>query len=89
MALRKNDTVDMLLQGVKPEYQNKGIPSIFFAEMMQAYIDNGITTAISSHALENNSAAFLMFEDFEHRRHLRRRCYEKKITHNRDFYGRE
>jgi ribosomal protein S18 acetylase RimI-like enzyme len=78
-ALRKNDTVDMLLQGVKPQYQNKGIPSIFFAEMMQAYIDNNIKTAISSHALENNPAAYLMFQDFEHRQHLRRRSYCKNL----------
>lgn len=78
-ALRKNNTVDMLLQGVKPNYQNKGIPSIFFAKMMQAYIDNGIQTAISSHALEENTAAYLMFQDFEHRQHLKRRCYGKDL----------
>ena len=70
----------MLLQGVKPHYQNKGIPSVFFAEMMQAYIDNGVKTAISSHALENNKAAYLMFQDFENRQHLRRRCYGKDLT---------
>ena len=79
-ALRKNDTIDMFLQGVKPEYQNKGIPAIFFAEMMQANIDNGVTTAISSYALEHNSAAYLMFQDFEHRRHIRRRCNGKDFA---------
>jgi ribosomal protein S18 acetylase RimI-like enzyme len=78
-AMRKNDKVDMLLQGVKAEYQNKGIPAIFFAEMMQAYIDNGIKTAVSSHALENNQRAFLMFDDFESRQHLRRRSYAKQL----------
>ena len=78
-ALRKNDTVDLFLQGVKPKYHNKGIPAIFFAEMMQASIDNGVSKAISSHALETNSAAYLMFNDFEHRQHLRRRCYGKDL----------
>lgn len=78
-ALRTNDTVDMLLQGVKPIYKNKGIPSIFFAEMMQAYIDNNVKIAITSHALEKNPAAYLMFQDFEHRQHLRRRCYYKGL----------
>ncbi len=78
-ALHRNDTVDMLLQGVKPEYQNKGIPAIFFAEIMQAAIRDGVTTAISSHALENNTAAYRMFEELEHRQHLRRRSYGKKI----------
>lgn len=76
-ALNKNDTVDMLLQGVKPEYHNKGIPAIFFNEMMQAYIDNGIQIAITSHTLENNSSSRLMFKDYESRQHLRRRSYVK------------
>ena len=78
-AMRKNNKVDMLLQGVKPEYQNKGVPAIFFSEMMQAYIDNGVKTAISSHALETNESAYLMFKDYEHRQHLRRRSYAKLL----------
>ena len=78
-AMSKNDKVDMLLQGVKPEYQNKGVPAIFFSEMMQAYIDSGIKTAISSHALEDNESAYLMFKDYDHRQHLRRRSYMKLL----------
>ena len=77
-ALRKNNKVDMLLQAVKPEYQNKGIATIFYSEMMQSYIDNGVEIAISSHALEDNKSAFLMFKGYETRQHLRRRCYIKK-----------
>ncbi len=78
-ALRNNDTVDMLLQGVMPEYHNKGIPAVFFAELMQAYINNGVKIAVSSQALEKNVSAFLMFHDYMHQRHLRSRCYVKKI----------
>ena len=77
-ALRKNNKVDMLLQAVKPEYQNKGVVAIFYTNMMQAYIDNDIEIAISSHALEDNKSAFLMFKDYEIRQHLKRRCYIKK-----------
>ncbi len=77
-ALRKNNKVDMLLQAVKPEYQNKGVAAIFYTEMMQSYIDNGVEIAISSHALEDNKSAFLMFKDYETRQHLKRRCYIKK-----------
>jgi ribosomal protein S18 acetylase RimI-like enzyme len=76
-ALRKNNKVDMLLQAVKPEYQNKGVATIFYTKMMQAYIDNGIELAISSHALEDNKSAFLMFKNYETRQHLKRRCYIK------------
>lgn len=77
-ALRKNNKVDMLLQAVKPKYQNKGVAAIFYSEIMQAYIDNGVEIAISSHALEDNKSAFLMFNDYETRQHLKRRCYIKK-----------
>jgi len=76
-ALRKNNKVDMLLQAVKPEYQNKGVAAVFYTKMMQSYIDNGIETAISSHALEDNKSAFLMFKNYETRQHLKRRCYIK------------
>lgn len=76
-ALYRNDTVDMHLQGVNPKYKKKGVLTIFYNEMMQAYIDNGIKTAITSHILENNHDSFGMFEAFEHRQHLRRRSYTK------------
>lgn len=78
-AMHKNDTVDMLLQGVKMKYHNKGLPAIFFAELMKAYIEDGIKYAVSSSALEYNTAAYLMFRDYEHRQHIRRRCFGKEL----------
>ena len=79
-ALRSNSKIDLLIQGVKPELKNKGIPAIFYSEIMQSCIDNGVTTAISSHALESNVSAFLMFKDYQTRQHLRRRCYLKTLV---------
>jgi len=79
MALKKNDTVDMLLQGVKPHYQKKGVAAVFYNKLMQAYIDNGIKTAISSHALEGNKQSNQMFDPYDSRQHLRRRVYKKSI----------
>jgi ribosomal protein S18 acetylase RimI-like enzyme len=76
-AFKYNDTVDILLQAVKPEYINKGIPAIFFNEMTQACIDHGIRYAISSHALESNKSAFLMFDNYDSKQHIRRRSYSK------------
>lgn len=79
-ALKKNDKIDMLLQGVLPEYIKKGVASIFYSEMMQAYIDNGVTTAITSHILEINKNSHQMFDAYETRQHLRRRAYVKDIA---------
>jgi len=77
-ALKKNDTVDMLLQGVKPDYIKKGVAAVFYNKMMQAYIDNGINTAITSHILEVNNNSHQMFDAYDTRQHLRRRAYIKK-----------
>ncbi len=78
-ALKKNDTVDMLLQGVKPEYQKKGVVSVFYNKLMQAYIDDGIKIAITSHILENNKDSHQLFDAYDTRQHLRRRIYIKKF----------
>ncbi len=78
-ALKKNDTVDMLLQGVKPDYIKKGVAAIFYNKLMQAYIDNGIKTAITSHILEGNKNSHQMFDAYETRQHLRRRIYIKHL----------
>lgn len=78
--MHKNDTADLLLQAVNDEYKLKGVPAVFFAHIMQAFIDNGIQTAISSPALETNNRAFLMFTNgYEVRQYTRRRCYTKYL----------
>lgn len=77
--LKKNDTVDLLLQGVKPDYIKKGVAAIFYNKLMQAYIDTGVKTAITSHILESNKNSHQMFDAYETRQHLRRRIYKKNI----------
>ncbi len=78
-ALYKNDTLDLLLHAVLPEYNNKGVPAIFYEHMTQACIDNGVKTAITSHILEDNKPSLQMFNAYPKRQHLRRRIYEKSI----------
>ncbi|RLD54389.1 MAG: hypothetical protein DRJ01_18080 [Bacteroidetes bacterium] len=77
-AMKKNDTIDLLLHAVKPKYQNKGIPAIFYADMTQACIDDGIKTAITSHILEDNKPSLQMFNAFDTQQYLRHRIYVKK-----------
>ncbi len=78
-ALKWNDTVDMFLQAVRPDYQNKGITAIIYSETMQAFIDNGIKIAITGVQLEDNLSAQLLFDSYENRLHLKRRCFIKLI----------
>ncbi len=78
-ALNNNDTVDMLLQGVKPDYIKKGVAAVFYNKLMQAYIDNGVKKAITSHILEGNKNSHQMFDAYQTRQHLRRRIYVKHL----------
>jgi hypothetical protein len=79
-AMRKNDTADLLLQAVKDEYKSKGVPALFYAHMLQAFIDTGVKTVISSHVLEQNRNSWLMFtKGYEARQHMRRRSYVKHL----------
>jgi hypothetical protein len=77
--MKKNDKIDLLLHAVRPEYINKGIPAIFYANMTQACIDTGVKTAVTSHILEDNKPSIQMFNPYETRQHLRRRIYIKSI----------
>ncbi|MCF6171108.1 MAG: N-acetyltransferase [Bacteroidales bacterium] len=79
-ALKKNDTVDMLLLGVKQDYRKKGVTAVFFNSLMQAYIDMGIKTAVTSHILEENKDSHQLFDAYEMRQHLRRRIYIRKLV---------
>ncbi len=77
--MKKNDTIDLLLHAVKPKYFNKGIPAIFYADMTQTCINEGVKTAITSHILENNKPSIQMFNPYETRQHMRRRIYLKHL----------
>lgn len=78
-ALRKNDTVDMLLIGVRKDLQGKGVNALIMHHTLQAYIDAGITVAEASHQLEDNRLVQAMWESFDARAHKRRRCYIKHL----------
>ena len=78
-ALKKNDTVDLLLIGVKPEYQNKGVHAIIFEEMGQAFLKNKIKYMETTRELENNNKVKQLWANYEFRQHKRTRCYIKKL----------
>ena len=78
-AMYYNDTIDLLLHAVHPDFHGKGVPAIFYENMTQACIDNKVTKAITSHILEDNKPSLQMFKNFKHRQHMRRRIYAKEF----------
>lgn len=78
--MKRNDMADLLIQGVRNEYKTKGVPALFYAGMMQAFIDNGVKTVISSHVLEENKNSLLMFTNgYDARLNMRRRAFKKDL----------
>ena len=76
-ALRKNDTVDLYLNGVLPEWQNKGVHSVYYTDMNKTYIRKKIPFAISNPQLESNFHAISVWKNYEKELYIRRRCYKK------------
>ena len=79
-AIKKNDLLDLYLIAVHPEYQNKGVNSILFAQMMPTATKNGYKYAESNPELEHNSKVRAHWEHFEHTIHKRRRVFKKEIS---------
>jgi GNAT superfamily N-acetyltransferase len=78
-AIRKNDILDLYLMAVHPDYQNKGVNSILFAEFMPKAVKNGYKYAESNPELETNTKMSSQWGSFEHVNHKRRRIFIKKI----------
>ncbi len=79
-ALKGSDeTVDLLLVAVKPEYQNKGVNAMLFNNLIPSFNRHGYKEAESNLELENNESVQKQWELFERRLHRRRRIYGKDI----------
>ncbi len=79
MFLKKPDTLDLLLIGVRPDYQNKGINSLMILDLVERYNKLGFRYAESNAMLETNEKIHAMFEPFEKEVHKRRWVFGKDI----------
>ena len=78
-ALNKNDIIDLYLMSVHPDYQNKGVNAIVFAEMMPNAAKNGYKFAETNPELESNTKMASQWDSFEYVNHKKRRAYVKKL----------
>jgi len=77
-ALKNFDKIDLLLTGVTPEWQNKGVHSLYHAVMNNKYIELGVKTALSNPQLECNEAHRVWLK-YNSQLATRRRIYIKKL----------
>lgn len=81
-ALKKNDTLEALIMGVMPEYQQCGIPLLLFKYIHENCLKRGIDRIIMNPQLEENYKVQSLFSDYESVPFMRRRAYKLTICNN-------
>jgi hypothetical protein len=79
MFWKKSDTVELLLIGVVPEWQAKGIVALLFDDLIRTYKKLGFKYAETNAMLESNVKIQTMFDSFEREQHKRRWVFGKEI----------
>lgn len=78
-ALRRNDTVDLMLNGAVPAWQNKGVSSLFHVSIAEKAAREGIAWAVANPQIESNGTAVNVWLKYDNELYMRRRCYVKEI----------
>ena len=71
--------LDLLLVGVRPDYQNKGVNALLFTDLIPVYQQLGFEYAESNPELEQNDKVQNQWQYFKTEQHKRRRCYKQSI----------
>ncbi len=76
---RNNKVLDLLLVGIDPEYQGKGLNAIIFNKFIPNAIKYGFEYAESNLELEHNTKVQSMWEGLDAKQVRRRRAYIKDL----------
>ncbi len=73
------EVIELLLIGVKPEYQKKGVTALIFEDLIQVTNKYQVKYAESNPELETNISVMLQWNYFKKINHKRRRVYIKTL----------
>lgn len=79
MFIKKPDTLDLLLIGVRPDYQNRGVNSLLFVDLFDNFRKLGFKYAETNANLETNVKVQAMWDPFDKELHKRRWVFAKEI----------
>lgn len=79
-SLRKNDTLDLFIIAVHPDYRNTGVNAIMMNHILKGCHKMGITKAETGPQLELNEKVQHQWGLFSYRNHKRRRCWIKQLA---------
>lgn len=76
---KKNPIVDLMLIGIAPEYQGKGVNAIIFNDIIPSAHSCGFKWAESNPELEQNEKVASLWDGFNAENHKKRRAYKKSL----------
>lgn len=79
MYIKRPDTLEMLLIGVRPDYQNKGVPTLIFTDLLKIANSLGFRYGETNANLETNTAVQALWEPFEKEQRKKRWVFGKDI----------
>lgn len=79
LYIKREPNLELLLIGVVPEYRNKGVHAMIFADIMPRAIKYNITWAETNAELETNHNVQAIWNGMDVTQTKRRRIYTKKI----------
>lgn len=79
LKAKRSEVVELLLIGVKPEYQNKGVTALIFEDLIKVMNKYQVKYAESNPELETNISVMLQWNYFKKVHHKRRRAYVKEL----------
>ncbi len=88
-ALYKNDTIDLLLVAIHPDYRKTGVGAILINRVLQGCLKMGITHAETGPMLETNDKVQALWTRFDREQHKRRRCFIKELPQMSDAKAEE
>lgn len=80
LFIKKPKVLDLLLVGVKQEYQSKGVNALLFYDLVPTFKKMGFEYGESNPELEDNKKVQAQWSAFESVQHKRRRAYKRDIN---------
>ncbi len=79
LKFKSNKVIDLLLIGISPEYQGKGVNAMIFNDFIPSAHKSGFHFAESNPELEQNNKVSALWDGFDAEHHKTRRAFVKKI----------
>jgi len=78
-ALKNPKVIDLMLTGITPKYQAKGVTAVLFYELHEVMEKYGVTEMETTGIFETNQKVIQNWKNYEHIQHKRKRCWKRAL----------